>query len=225
MQLFKDDESWFDIVVKSATMISIGFAVWAYFNTVHPRFKKENELSALQVEVEKYTSEKEKILNELATIRVESNAAIKQVGELKLEREMLQVEIQQNEKLLVEQKALVSEKKQQINSLLSENKDAGHIAIQAKLEKIAVEINSKYLNSISYRSESFDLVSICNEIYETESRNIDNAYEKKALSFFRNYIDTKAGKVKTGKEVIHFAVYLPFEYQLDADFGFNKRSN
>ena len=225
VQVFKKDESLFDIGVKLATMISICFAVWAYFHTVHPRFEKENELSALKAELDVYTSEKEKILANIDSIKIEAASAKKQVDSLKFEKEKLQIEIQRNEKLLAEHKASVEEKDRHINSLLAEKKDAGHIAIYTKLEKIATQINSKYLSSIPYDSNKFDLLSICNEIYENEAGDIDNVFEEKALSFFRAYIDSKASEAKTGDDIIHFAVYLPFEYKLEAWYGFNKRVN
>ncbi len=213
---FKDDDGKLDIAVKTATLAILFFAVWSYFHTVHPVFEKEKKLKKLETENEqlnsKNTALKSKNKKVLADIK-EGEEKLSQLGKDK------RVIITENKLLKEKYTSLITanaELKKNLHETLSENDNAGNIAIQNKLENMVDEVWNQKLASInSYKQEEFDLIEAALKVASEEKKNIKNPYDKIAIDYFDNYFSKLKGeKISDDKEAeVVFSVL--YNYRID----------
>ena len=205
MKLFKTDDALFDIASKIITMLAtvgtLAFGVYAYFNTIHPVFEKEKELQGLRSEKLTLESENGRLSNENISLQDKSAESIKRLNML-------------NENLSKTNDALVEKQ----NLLDKTNRELVLAQKQTVLGKLTT-LREKLLNTALYematrRNTEFDVIVYSKTLFPNNSSKI-SASDRKAFQYFQTYIDShnKENIVKLD-DVIKFAVMLPASYTI-----------
>ncbi len=221
MRILKEDDSIFEILFKIVTIGSLAFGIWAYFHSVKPVFDKEKEFLNSRYENRRLREENEGYIKNLSKLELQISEQQQVVQELGIERSALEQDILKSKKklndlrdALVKYKDMLKEKEDFINSLLSEENDAGWTAIEANVKRFRDRMFSEYIAAIqSGQKEKFDLQSVASDIIRQEGYVSGNSYHAKALDLFKKYYEKHLNE-KVPESKAHSIIF-----QLDQEFN------
>ena len=214
-----------DIVVKVVavlgslgTISGVSFGVYAFFNTIHPVFEKENELLNAKTELELIQSTYSETVNDL-DFQKEKLREIE--VKLKDERHKLSSLLTDIKKYETETTTL----KQQINELKNDAERASFEAIKAHCLIIMSDVVDEAIRanySFSYslnNTDNYDIkkysIERCEDYREREKKN---GYKYKASIIFQSFTVEKLTSKSTYNDVIDFIPWFGMKSYNDPNF-------
>lgn len=205
MKFFKPEDAFMDRASKTITMLAtvgtLGFGVYAYYNTIHPVFEKEKELQSLRSEKLTLNAENEQLSADNIALKAEFKASKDHLSLL-------------NEKLSTTN-TVIEEKQKLLDKM---NKDLTHAKKQTILSKLDI-IREKLLNKSIYelsvkRNNNFNVIDYSRTLLPKDTNKISSS-EKEAFDFFNEYIDEHNGKnIKSIDDIIKYAILLPYAFKV-----------
>ncbi|HFG1911445.1 TPA: hypothetical protein ACGF3T_003270 [Vibrio cholerae] len=200
VKLYKSDDGFLDHLVKITTILSLGFGVWAYFNTIHPVFEKEKELQQAKIDNQLLVSTKHDLNSQLKDLKAQVLAHEESITLLR------EQEAELNSMMVYKENELKT-----INSKLGEAKS---VAVLNKLNYYMDKMINGYLLAISTgKKEQFDAVDYAKKLLTTHDSDSD-PYNQEAFVFFKNYVENFKDQKVQGDDVIEFSVRLPLQYRI-----------
>ena len=215
MKLFKPDDSILDVTTRLVTIAGFIFAVYVYFDKIHPVFEKERELQTANSENLELELQKESLHTDIQKLEAHLTTLQEEKAALRAEIAGAEANLESVRSELLDTREVLEARNEHINSLLEENENAGHVAIKTHLERMSEKITAQYLQSVRNPGDvAFSLEDTVSEILTDEKNDISNTFHQQAVDYMESYSKRNLPKATGKNAVIRFAVSLPFDYEI-----------
>lgn len=205
MKIFKAEDALMDRASKTITMLvaigTLGFGIYAYYNTIHPVFEKEKELQSLRAAKLTLKSENDILTANNTSLKTEFATSKKDLSAL-------------NDKLS-KTNFIITEKQIILDKMNRDLARAKKYTVLSKLELIREKlINTAIYEMITKRNIEFDIISYSKTLLPNDTDKI-SASEQQAYSIFKEYINSHNGKqIEKTDDIIKYAIMLPYLYRI-----------
>lgn len=150
MQISKAEDAFMDRLIKTITMFvaigTMGFGIYAYYNTIHPVFEKEKELQSLRTEK--------------LTLRSENNLLIANNASLKTDFATSKKDLSALNERLAKTNIIINEKQTILNKMDRDLAQAKKHTVLSKLKLFREKlINTAIYEMTTRRNIQFNIIS------------------------------------------------------------------